>query len=542
MRTFDNPLTVTPNAASARSNTITIVALTLLLTAAYLSTMLAGVEHGDAAQIQYMSALLGVCHPPGYATEVLAGWLFSRIPIGPGVAWRINLLMVICGVAGCLALYGAVRRITGRITPGLVAATLLGFSSIYWHYSLLAEAYVFYGMFLLLGVYAAVRFVESNRAAWLYLTAIALGICVAGRPSELFVLPGFLAAWWVYKRRAPLRGARLAVSALLFVLPFLFSVGYIMARANAEGSHTRDNAASAALVAVNEDDDASFRRRLTAAVYHALGLKWASDAGFSADELRDDLSRYARLLSGREIVTRPGPPAYGIERNEGFGVSISAVGVALAVLACVWRRRDYGWTLLGAGLFLGNLVFYVWHHRWDGLTFTIPGLAGLAFLAGLAVAGPRKSPRAALWRRCAVVAGVVTSLALLATNYPRVDRTGPDDQKQREIARDFKALPWPQDCAILSIYWEATRYRYLLHVEAGRNDIRVLNVKIADMQAVAEGLKNDGVAIFLSPRYRTKLDPRFRRAAKARTPPIFNQAGLLMLYPGNAPPNRPDSP
>ena len=52
-------------------------------------------------------------------------------------------MMTVFGIAGCLALYGAVRRITGFIVPGLVAATTLGFSSIYWTHSLAAEAYVF---------------------------------------------------------------------------------------------------------------------------------------------------------------------------------------------------------------------------------------------------------------------------------------------------------------------------------------------------------------------------------------------------------------
>ena len=45
-------------------------ALATLLGVVYLVTLYPGVSKGDAAELQYMCPLLGVCHPPGYVVEL----------------------------------------------------------------------------------------------------------------------------------------------------------------------------------------------------------------------------------------------------------------------------------------------------------------------------------------------------------------------------------------------------------------------------------------------------------------------------------------
>jgi len=183
-------------------NRIVIAVLIVLFGAVYLSTLLPGVSRGDSAEMQYASAFLAVCHTPGYQIEVSFGKLFSLLPIGPSIAWRVNFMMAVFGTIGCLSLYGAVRRITSFTIPAVVAATTLGFSSIYWTHCLHAEVYVFYSSFLLLGVYTIVRFVQSrNQIIWLYLTALFVGICVADRASELFVVPAFFLLWLLIRKR-----------------------------------------------------------------------------------------------------------------------------------------------------------------------------------------------------------------------------------------------------------------------------------------------------------------------------------------------------
>jgi hypothetical protein len=511
-------------------------ALTLLLGGVYLSTLLPGVDPGDAAEIQYMSPLLGVCHPPGYVTEVLCGKLFSLLPLGSNVAWRINFMMAVSGVIGCLALYGVVRRITGRISPALVAATILGFSSIYWSFSLVAEAYVFYGMFLLLGVYTAVRFIATDRAVWLCLTALTLGICVAGRSSELFVMPAFVGLWLGFRRRVRLRPARLAGALSLFALPFVFSVGYFLLREKPAYLHARDDALRDRILGADlVEVEGTGWRRLEHALYYNLGFKWAEQAEFTPDQVLKSGRRYARMLSGIEVFTDRKPPTTPEERNGEAGTSIGAIGLVLALAGAVFYRRKYGWVLLGIGLFVGNLVFYLWHYTWDGLTFTSPGLAGLALLAGLGAAGPQAARRRRGWRMCCAGAGLLMAAILLVTNYPLVDRHTTRERGFQAHCQDVARVPLPPNSVIIRPYSEAMTFRYLLHIEAGRTDVRVISATRLNWRRIARHFKNEGLATFLSPTYAKTLAPSEQELLWRRTPRRFPGYELLLLYPPRAP-------
>ena len=74
-------------------------ALALLV---YLRTLLPGVSVGDWAESQSIPARLGIPHPTGYPLFVLAGKLFSLLPVG-SVAYRAGLLSALAA-AGCVAI------------------------------------------------------------------------------------------------------------------------------------------------------------------------------------------------------------------------------------------------------------------------------------------------------------------------------------------------------------------------------------------------------------------------------------------------------
>ena len=95
------------------------------------------------------------------------------------------------------------------------------------------------------------------------------------------------------------------------------------------------------------------------------------------------------LLSGRGVFGDRFQPSDRRFNEQGRGSSIGIIGLVLAILSFVFRRREYGWVLLGSSMFVGNLVFILWHHRFDNLTFTIPGLIGISLLVGLGAGGPR---------------------------------------------------------------------------------------------------------------------------------------------------------
>jgi hypothetical protein len=515
--------------------------LVVLAGGVYLSTLYPGVRSGDSAELQLMSALLGVCHPPGYALEVVAGKLFSVLPIGPSIAWRVNLMQAICGVAGALALYGTLHRLTKQILPGFVAALTLAFSTIYWMHSVIAEVYVFCGMFLLLGVYTSVRFVMSDRAIWLYATAVLWGVCVGSRPSEVFVLPALVGLWLGFRRSVRLSPGRVAKALSLAVLPFVFMIGFYMARENPALLHARDDALRDEILEVGTPvSELPFSARLREAVLYSVGLKAAGRADFTAfawQRIGWDLNKYGWLLSGAgafgdrfsENETRGNPLIDLRQREQGRGTSIGVLGLLLALAGMTRLRKYVGAVLLGLAMFLGNLLYYLYMHPVDNLQFTIPGLTGLALLIGLGVA-PRESPRGGRWSLMYQFGCLAAPAFLLVTNYRVVNfRTG-EFRQHAELAAAVKQTPLPDRPAIITMYSRAQRLRYVYWIDAGRTDVRVIVFRERfgheELRRLVAGLHVRGYTPLISAEMVAR-DPA-NRMLVAGTPRELAEVGLIL--------------
>jgi len=497
--------------------------------------MLPGVADADAADTQTMSALWGICHPPGYPILMTCGALIAALPIGPGVAWRVNFLLVICGIIGALALYGAVRRMTGQILAGLVASTTLALSGVYWSHALYAEVYVFYGAILLLAVYFAVRFVQSDRVVWLNLTALALGVCVFNRPAELFVLPAFFGLWLIFRGQAHVTIRRVAIAMGLAITPFAYTLLFFFARENPAYLHARDDAVRDAILREGEPFPAlGFAAKLHEAFVYCTGLKWAGAK--MRPTFGWDLDKYAWRLSGFggvvERFDRDDPAQRNKADAQGRGSDITLAGLLLAIVGVVFARGRAGWVFLGLGMFAGNTVFYLYHHPPDNLDFTLPGQAGLALLIGLAAAGPgrpRMKPSPHSWRLLCLLIPAY----LLVTNYAKLDRSTPEEHARLQNLDALASAPLPRGCAIIARYPRAMMYRYLFHVQASRGDVQVIINRYrytqSQMSRLAHAYSSRGSAVFVS---LEDYPPRVRAALIANTDPDIARVGLARLRPG----------
>ena len=517
------------------------VLLGLVLFCVYLSGLHPGVDAGDSAELQYSCPLLGICHPPGYQIEVTVGRLFCMLPIGSSIAWRLNLLMAICGVVGCLALYGSVLQITGRIVPAICAAGILGFSTIFWSHCLVAEAYVFYATFLLLGMYTAVRLVQENQRSWLYLSALLVGISVGDRPSELCIVPAFLLLWFAFRKRVRVAWKHALVALALFLLPFAFSVGCYLIRNDPAKLGVRDDALrdeiivdTSAEISRGYGPGASAFHKVQHAAAYCLGLVWIEKSGFTAEGVSRTLDSYTWLLSGLGAVVGRSRLDRPVTGGRG-GASIGLLGLLLAIAGTVVSQRRLGWVLFGWGLFAGNLLFILWHHAWDNLTFTIPGLAGLALLAGLGIAGAwERTGRGgwlALWRAGALAA----PLFLLLSNYALVARNGPQDNESLHWGRNVAAAPWPERSVILCSYWPATTLRYLLYLEAKRTDACVICASETNWDRLIRHFEGLGRPVFVFSDTQSGLEGRTLPGGRAgppdSTPPPLARLGFARAFP-----------
>jgi hypothetical protein len=151
----------------------------------------------DSGELITAAYTLGIAHPPGYPLWCLLGKLFTLIPLG-SVAWRVNLLSAVLGAmaVGLLALVAG--RFTKSFWVSLVAAFLYAGSRDFWGQCVISEVYSLNILLFLLILYLVLRFEDTLRTRWLYLTAFFLGLGLTNHSTLGPLAPVFLG--WVFLR------------------------------------------------------------------------------------------------------------------------------------------------------------------------------------------------------------------------------------------------------------------------------------------------------------------------------------------------------
>jgi hypothetical protein len=129
------------------------IGVTLTTFAVYLCTLAPTItwSHGgaDSGDLAAAVATLGIAHPPGYPTYVLLGHVWSWLPLGDDLAYRLNLLSA---TSAALAAGLAVLTITylGRqqkltklpLAIGVIMGGLfLAFAPLTWSQATITEVY-----------------------------------------------------------------------------------------------------------------------------------------------------------------------------------------------------------------------------------------------------------------------------------------------------------------------------------------------------------------------------------------------------------------
>ncbi|PIE34956.1 hypothetical protein CSA56_06220 [candidate division KSB3 bacterium] len=130
---------------------------------AYVKTLAPTVSFFDSGELISAAYTLGIAHPPGYPLYVVLGWLFSKLPIGSSIAYRLNLMSACFAALSALAVYGITyailtehaenrskndaahpqpdpKRMLQPVIP-LIAAFSFAFSITHWKHAVIAEVY-----------------------------------------------------------------------------------------------------------------------------------------------------------------------------------------------------------------------------------------------------------------------------------------------------------------------------------------------------------------------------------------------------------------
>jgi len=153
---------------------IILISVTLFV---YVLTSAPGVTlEEDSADFTNGVLTLGIVHPPGYPLYTLLGHLFSLLPLGDP-AFRVNLFSALWGSL-CLGVVFLILRILSieRI-HALFATLFLGFTTVYWSKTAIAEVYSFNGFLIACIFFWILTYNRDKKKSQLYF--IFLTTCLA---------------------------------------------------------------------------------------------------------------------------------------------------------------------------------------------------------------------------------------------------------------------------------------------------------------------------------------------------------------------------
>ncbi len=134
------------------------------------------VSFWDCGEFIAASACLGIPHPPGAPLYVLIGRIFTLLPLGDDIGYRVNLISVLTSAFTGLVGYFIILKLfelwwpsaSGRFWKYLAAvsgAVTMLFSNTFWSSAVEAEVYGLSMLLMLLLMYLCLRWYEVRRAA-----------------------------------------------------------------------------------------------------------------------------------------------------------------------------------------------------------------------------------------------------------------------------------------------------------------------------------------------------------------------------------------
>jgi len=163
--------------------------------ALYAATAAPGTLFGDPSEYQFIPAILGIAHPPGYAFYTLLAKLWQvLVPVGT-VAFRTNLLAAAVGAWAVTAVYLAVTDCLPHPSPlaSLLAALSLAAAPDLWQHSIHANAHIVSAALAATHLWLLTRWWRTGRERYLAGFALTLGWAATHHPITLMGVPAYAA-------------------------------------------------------------------------------------------------------------------------------------------------------------------------------------------------------------------------------------------------------------------------------------------------------------------------------------------------------------
>jgi len=128
----------------------------------YVATLAPGVLPADSGELQLVAAELGIAHPPGFPLYTLLAHLMTRLPIGSGAAWRVNLFSALTAAGTLLLIFYAARQITGSRLSALMSAAAIAGATTFWSQATTANVRSLTALFAAGAIFLLVRMLYDS--------------------------------------------------------------------------------------------------------------------------------------------------------------------------------------------------------------------------------------------------------------------------------------------------------------------------------------------------------------------------------------------
>jgi len=159
----------------------------------YFRTIAPTVGEADTFEMQVNAIRLGISHGSGYPLYLLLAKLFSVLPIGSTVAFRINLSSSIFGVLASILVYLISRQLNAARPASWIAALSFAASIAFWSRAVEAEVYTLHIALVGLILWIAISVQHSALSnKKFYLLSFLFGLSLTNHLTTIILLPSIL--------------------------------------------------------------------------------------------------------------------------------------------------------------------------------------------------------------------------------------------------------------------------------------------------------------------------------------------------------------
>jgi hypothetical protein len=343
------------------------------------------VSYGNSDEWLSVAYRLGVAHPPGYPLYILILHTFMHAPIpGLSAAGKAHLSSVVLSVVTLMIVFSALWNLynlytvkkrsphsifpnlfSERLTLALVGTLTLGFTQIFWLYSIIAEKYSLSALFVALYLYFVTSILKYPRNQYIpirfwYASAVTLGLGISHQQALILLIPSFIYLLTRYYRRFSITQMLIiaAVAFMGFVLPFLLLFYYNSSQAPASWPFTPN---------INGLLDFLKRNDLVGYLYQKEYFSSGYTANVNLNQAIDSLIVYLKVVF------------------RSFAWWLIPIGIFSFYVGLTKYKKSF-LVFLYAWLFLGLILaaYFQWPRDWGSQSLLarqyMPGLVVLPFL------------------------------------------------------------------------------------------------------------------------------------------------------------------